>query len=816
MLVKGRGFPSKLMMVGDYPELGETHAFEGKYETTLQELLKLNGQDISQHYVTYLFHDHFPSSLLPKAMMERAVEQLWKEIDAIEPNVVIAFGEIALNALTNRYGIKNYRGSVLPSTRTYPKVVAMHHPRYLHYVADDLIIVRQKNGDYRIVAKEKFAAPHYHKYVMAADMARAIRHSRDKEFKYLQRNIIIPRDSAEVYSFLRRWKHIDIGACDIETIHCFPATMALSCSRHEALSFPLFQQVHGYPMTQIPHKDLAEIWVMAHEFLASKKIVGQNFKFDEEKLNKLGFKVPNFHADLGMMAHTLDPELPINLAFQTSMQTEEPYYKDEGKDFNPKHDNIRDLLLYGGKDGAVEFELFEIADSDLKSQGLDRFYYEHVHPMHRIYREIQDRGMRIDEAIRLELIRKYQAQSHAIQHEIDGILEDFGVPVRKQADKSWSRLNIRSPKQVKDVLFNVLGIPQRDKTDEDTLFALIANVLKNPAHIRLCKGILDKRKVDKTLGTYLFAECDYDDRMRTQIRITGTETGRTSTATLDAPVRPTDVGIAFQTMTKHGDIGADLRRMFVPDPGFVFLECDLSQAEPRIVALLSEDYELLKMFDTIDIHSWTASLCLDIPMELVKKGSGERHIGKQARNGGNYNMKKRRLMVEVNTSAHKYSVPGWVDISEAKAGQILTKFHANSPKIREIFHAQVIEAIEETRMLVNPFGRRRRFLGYMGDQLYMEGLAQIPQSTVGDQVKRAMRLAKQEAPELQILCEAHDAFLSQVPVNDVQKYAALIKSKLELPIDFSHCTLPRGILYPVAECEVGENWLDLKKFKVAA
>lgn len=812
--VKGRGFPSKLMIVGDYPELGENFAFEGKYEVTLREILRINNQDIGDHYVTYLFHDHFHSNILTVEALQAAKDQLWKEIEAIEPNVIVAFGEIVLNVLTEKYGIKNYRGSVLPSTRTYPKVIGIQHPRYLHYVADDLIFVKMKNKDYRIVAKEKKAAPHYHKYVMAADFAKALRHSRNKEFQYLRRNIIIPKDSSEVYQFIKRWKHIPYAATDIETIHCYPATIAISCSKFEALSLPLFQQVFGYPLTKIPHKDLAEIWVMLNEILHTKKIIGQNYKFDEEKLEKLGLRTLDFHADLGMMAHTLDPELPINLGFQTSMQTEEPYYKDEGRDFDPRRDNIRDLLTYGGKDGCVEFELFEILDADLRTLNLDKFYYNHVHPMHKIYREIQDRGIRVDEQAKTELIRKYQAQSAAIQHEIDSILEAFGIPLRKQADKSWSRLNIRSPKQVKDILFEKLGIPNREKTDEDTLFSLIANVLKDPNHIALCNGILDKRKVDKTLGTYLFADPDYDNRMRTQVRITGTETGRTATSILDAPVRPTELGIALQTMTKHGEIGADLRRMFIPDPGFVFLECDLSQAEPRIVALLSEDYDLLKMFDTIDIHSWTAGLCLSIPMESVKKGSGERHIGKQARNGGNYNMRKRRLMIEVNTSARKYAVPGWQDISEKQAGLILEKFHAASPKIKEIFHAQVTEAVEETRTLINPFGRRRRFLGYMGEQLFMEAFAQIPQSTVGDQVKQAMRLAKQEAPELQILCESHDAFLSQVPINNVEQYAKLIKSKLEIPIDFSGCTLSRGVLHPIAECEVGENWLDLKKFKL--
>jgi DNA polymerase I-like protein with 3'-5' exonuclease and polymerase domains len=81
---------------------------------------------------------------------------------------------------------------------------------------------------------------------------------------------------------------------------------------------------------------------------------------------------------------------------------------------------------------------------------------------------------------------------------------------------------------------------------------------------------------------YFGARVDYDGRMKTVYTIAGTETGRSNTKILKPPVRPEKMGIPFQTITKHGDIGTEIRQMFVADDGFVIVETDMSQAEARM------------------------------------------------------------------------------------------------------------------------------------------------------------------------------------------------------------------------------------------
>jgi len=298
--------------------------------------------------------------------------------------------------------------------------------------------------------------------------------------------------------------------------------------------------------------------------------------------------------------------------------------------------------------------------------------------------------------------------------------------------------------------------------------------------------------------------------MRTAYRITGTETGRTSTSILKAPLRPHKLGLAFQTMTKHGDIGADLRSMFIPDDGMIFIEADLSQAEARVVALLSRDEETLKLFDTTDIHILTASWCFSTKPELITRKDPRRFVGKTVRHAGNYDMGKRRLMQTVMSDARRFHID--VQISEWKAGEILTIFHAKSPKIRGVFHAEIRAALaDNNRVLITPFGRYRQFFGRWDDDLFKEAYAQIPQSTVADHLKRVMLRVKARLPWLQIIVESHDAFTAQIPVNKVEEVRKVIKEEMEVPIDFSSCTLSRGNLTIPCEIFTGMNYKDLEK-----
>lgn len=297
------------------------------------------------------------------------------------------------------------------------------------------------------------------------------------------------------------------------------------------------------------------------------------------------------------------------------------------------------------------------------------------------------------------------------------------------------------------------------------------------------------------------------------------ETGRSSTTKSGPPLRPlrysellqgmTDIGLSVHTTSKHGP-RADIRKQMVVDEDHVILEIDQSQAEARVVSILSDDFETLKLFDTTDIHSLTAGFIFDKkPEDIDKRPDGtkdpdapERFIGKTARHAGAYGQGKKTLMMDANAKAKKFGIP--LRLEEKSAGKILDKFHAFTPKIRGVYHPRVERALRDNnRVLINPFGRPRFFLGRFDEATYREGYSTLPQGTVIDQTRLAMmNMRKRLGDLIRILLEWHDAGYFLVHVNHLKEVYEIGIEEFQRPIDFSRCTIKAGELIIPAEAKV--------------
>ncbi len=570
--------------------------------------------------------------------------------------------------------------------------------------------------------------------------------------------------------------------------------------------------------------DTVEIWRLIAEALNRLKIIGHNFKYDDEKLFRLGLRptIGRIHADTLSLEHTLNPELPSKkLHVVSSIRTEEPFYKDEGSEFNPTKDDVSRLLLYNAKDCAVDYEVWEDQDAELLevqqkySSKIREFYYGYVTKLHSFYLEMERTGFQVDLHIRRRLNHKYTAWHNRIQR---WFVENVGKSI-----------NVYAYKKLYQFIYNELGCPTRLNTGEDTLVQLITNAIKDDKRKQILSNILEDRRVRKAKSTYINAELDYDGRLKTSFFITGTETGRSTSNILENPIRPKNhaIGLAFQTITMHGDIGADVRKMLVPDDGYVFLSIDLSQAEARVVAVLSEDWELLKAFDTIDIHRRTAGIvfdmvnsleltkiCSNIEVDKLGKDSGERFLGKKTRHAGNYDMGPERHHADAHSEARRAGIK--LDLSEYKAKRNLEKFHEASPKVRGVFHRDVKFWVDRQRHLVNPYGRIRFFLDRHGEEMYREAYAQIPQSTVHDTLTLGAMNAKEELQGLRFIEEKHDSLKVLAPKGEVESIARVMKKHIEIPIDFNYCTLKRDIQLVIpCDFEVGvSNYFHMEKLKV--
>lgn len=813
--VEGHGSGSaQLVVVGEAPGRVEDESgipLSGPTGKLTDRVLENAGTHRGEVYVTNVVKYRPPNNDFKRldeigVDLGESIRELWDEIHTINPNCILALGNESLRALTGKDKIVRWRGSILLGLDGKTKVVPTIHPANFLDRTD------------REVQTFKFSALAY----VTLDFRRAVEESVSPLYAPPSRTLEIAWNSLDLYRFFRQYEDRDrypYCAIDIEAHHCIPICISFAFTRFHAISVPLLHEIPGWgPIEKLNKYEVVQMWQMVAEKLADPKLkkIGQNFKYDQQKIARpLGMRVNNIWIDTGLLAHALYPEHPRSLEFLTSIWTREPYYKDEYREFNPKRDRIDRIYIYNARDSAVTVECAEEMLKEADDLGIRDFFFDIQMQGHGIYLDIEKVGLLLNQEKNKELKKKYTTKIEERQARLDELCH--------------REVNVNSNPQMRGLLYEYLELPKRWqtdrrtgrqtlKTDEDTIVALLANnVKRSPVEgaAEILELVLEIRGLRKTKSTYLNARPDYDGRMRTSYNIVGTETGRSSTKIMKPPVRPDKMGIAFQTMTKHSPTGSDLLTQFDSDPGYVFIEVDMSQAEARIVALLSEDYELLERWDQpgFDIHKLTASWIMGMKPHMITKEL--RFLGKKVRHAGNYDMKKHRLMIETNNDARKYGID--FHISEWRAGQVLDTFHQYSSKIKDVFHQQIVRALQENeRVLINPFGRRREFFERWGEDLFKEAYAQIPQSTVPDALRRGIIRIRKEDPDVRIAVEWHDSILGIVPEKEADAYISLFKRCIEVPIDFSQCTLPRGTLLIPTEAKIGTNYGHLEKYPKAA
>lgn len=734
--------------------------------------------------------------VLPDHDLQRPIAELYQEIQSLNPHCILAVGDTALRALTGKSGIGHYRGSLLLSKSGH-KVVPTIHPAAIF----------KKDGAY------KYSARVY----IAEDFRKAVEESRSRKLDLPKRTLKIIRRPDELYNFFQAYKYQDEYASDIEVFKAMPTCISFAFDPSYAVSVPLVNLKPSERFPEITASDFVQLYQIIQRFFNErKKLIGQNWKFDHQKLERpFGFVVPNPYIDTSLLQRVLFPELPKSLEFLASVYTREPYYKSELKEFDYRKSNVEDLYLYNAKDSAVTLEVSLVLRDILKEKTqqypwLSSFFFDYVMRLHPLYMEIESYGLKVDFEGRQKLYEKYWG----LHLDAEKTLHELGFT--KRYHKDGHCITTTSPKEVKHFIINTLCMPYRDKMGESELTMLLANHATEERQQRGIITVLNKRRYDRTLSAYILNEPDTDGRMRTSYNIAGTETGRTSTSVLKPPLRSArNVGVSLHGITKHGDIGQDVGNMYVADEGYEYLDADLSQAEPRIVAALSEDYELLERFDKIDVHKESAGICFglsDAEAQLLKKDDVRRFVGKTCKNGANYGMGKGRMAQTINDDARKFHIN--IRLTEKECGLLLEKVHGRYPKIRGVFHEQIRKALIDNDLdLVNPYGRIRTFYEKWGDELLKSAFAHIPQSTVGDKIKNSMLKIKKIKPQMIIIAEKHDAITVLSPLNERTENCQIITEVFEEPIDFSRCSLPRQPLKIPCEIDIGVRYNDWKKWE---
>ena len=789
---------ANVMLVGDYPtqkEYEDGKALIGGSSDLLSRLLASVGISFQAAWKTSFVKVPIPGYNSPnKKISNDALRQTlglndWRgilanEIKSVRPNVIITLGELAMQKVTGYTKIGLRAGSWYPVATDYGlqeelRVLPLVSPRDIY-------------ADWKQFTLAK------------ADL------SKIKPYLAYRKPIVedyqlhIAKNANSVREFFRRNANVPFTVFDIETFRNIMTCIGFAFNEREALSIPL----HDHSM---PPMERALIWQLVWDMLASPMPkVNQNIKFDWMRLQQHGFVVNNIIGDTMIRASTLYPEFPKGLDFLTRIYTDIGYYKDEGKEYDPRIHDFNRMLLYNAKDCVATLRVYNGQEKEIKELHLQKIN-AHLQKAFFVYKRLENRGISIDFEQRDKLIDKYDQLISLNEGALDAL--------------AGRRLNINSPNQVGAFVYEDLKCPKRlkytnekvsYKTGKVDLEELYINVIEDKDVADVLKKILIIRKLYKT-RQFLDALVHPDGKLRTSYRISGTTSGRTATGkssdyTLleeDGKFSWENLGLSYQQIPKHGFefgnevYGKDIRKCYVPSAGYEFIEIDLSQAEARVVDVLANDMESLAEYELLDKHWRMAKMCFPELGDYNKKDPNlvrKRQIGKMGKHASNY-----------DESPFAFAMRMHMPVNDAT--KILNAIKLGNPKIANIFHAEVRKAIDNTRTLRTGFGRRREFFDRVTANTYKEAYAYIPQGMLSDHVKFNIlcHLEETTGEYARPLVEWHDSVLSEVKIGYREPYIKEFKRLAATPITFLEGTFVRNhpLVIPI-EAEVGNTWYDLQ------
>ena len=410
----------------------------------------------------------------------------------------------------------------------------------------------------------------------------------------------------------------------------------------------------------------------------------------------------------------------------------------------------------------------------LQEQGLEALYYEMDLPLCPVLAEMEVEGVLVDaEAL------------HAFDEMLKARIAEAQERICRYAGGDF---NVNSPKQLGEVLFERLGLPAGKKTK--TGWSTNAEVLeklrdKHP----IVASILEYRTLTKLQATYaegLLKVVGPDGRVRTTFQNTVTSTGRLSS---------TDPNL--QNIPVRTDLGAEIRKMFVPAPGCLFVDADYSQIELRVLAHMADDRAMQEAFNSgADVHRVTASQVFGVPLEAVTPQM--RRSAKAVNFGIVYGISDFSLAQDVGVSR-----------AEAKTyiDNYLNKYHG----VRDFMAATVEQG---TRLgYVSTLYGRRRYLPELKDGKYLvrEAAKRMAmnapiQGTAADIIKLAMlrvdRALKAAGLAAKLVLQVHDELIVECPEAEAEAVKTLVAREMEAAAKLA---VPL-----TAEAKSGRSWYDAK------
>ena len=492
----------------------------------------------------------------------------------------------------------------------------------------------------------------------------------------------------------------------------------------------------------------------------------------------------NFHEedavfDAGLAAYLLQPnqsEYEYDTLAKVYLDVTLPSEKEVlGKEklgyFSFEDEKVQKWMAY---QAIVPYKIKSVLREKLKKTGMESLYDEMELPCLYALYEMEKNGIRVDgEAL------------HQYGKKLRTRIEELTAEIHAMAGEEF---NINSPKKLGEILFEKLGLKNGKKTKTGySTSAEVLEKLKN-AHPIIPK-ILEYRQLTKLNSTYAEGLAGYiraDGRIHGKFHQTVTVTGRISSADPN-----------LQNIPTRMPLGREIRKVFIPEEGSVFVDADYSQIELRVLAHMSGDAALIAAYQADeDIHAITASQVFDVPLDQVD--STLRRKAKAVNFGIVYGISSFGLGQDL-------------DISRKEAEGYIEKYFATYGKVKE-FLDRTVEDAKKNGYTVTMFGRRRPIpelasSNFMTRSFGERAAMNAPvQGTAADIIKIAMvrvnRRLKEEHLQSKLVLQIHDELIIETKKEELEIVQKILVEEMMHAADLAVPLL--------VDANVGDSWFDAK------
>jgi DNA polymerase-1 len=519
--------------------------------------------------------------------------------------------------------------------------------------------------------------------------------------------------------------------------------------------------------------------------------IGQNLKFDAAVLRRAGMPLRGIAFDTLVAAQLLEPGRDVShrlddlvrryLGARTVRYADVVGHGEGELTFDQVDEDS--AARYAVEDAVVAWRLAEVLRRELEQAGLWGLFERIEAPLVEVLERMEALGVAIDLDRLAEINRSLQTEQERLEREIH---ELAGRP-----------FNINSPPQLREVLFDELGLkPTGRRTQKTRVHSTGQEALEALRHQHpLPAKVLSYREIAKLRGTYVEAlpklVDSEDGRLHTQLHQLGAATGRLSSSDPN-----------LQNIPIRSELGRSIRQGFVPAPGYLLLSADYSQMELRILAHLSGDETLVEAFRRgLDIHRFTAALVAGI--EPGEVDAVLRAQAKAVNFGIIYGMSEFRLAREQGMTREE--ARAFIDAYFARYPQVKAYIDGvehevqTSGEVRTLFGRR--RSFPE---LLEPEGSRARPNAPAREQLLRQAVNTTVQGTAADIVKRAMvRLdgaLEQGETGARLLLQVHDELVLEVPEAEVEPVSELVRDVMQ---DVAELTVPLEV-----ELASARNWAE--------